>query len=264
MNKIKKNTTLTLLVLMVCGLNSCSDKVDPIWGVQQVDTTFAKGFPLSEFHALGIAGDTTAQKALVAQHGRGLTRNVITHYPCVKEENIHFILGSGVAEDVLSGDGNSYTGKFKNELLIVIQDSCMTDTLFLACGNGLLGSIRWKGNPSDLGTGIQCRFIIKKGEGIAHYKPALDEWASIAGDFEIPIKNSRGKIVPQEIYLNYLNPKYQGILFEGDVIDLCAGKVYNKLGQEVEFQRRLDETQKANSAIKTSEAQKKRNQGKKK
>jgi hypothetical protein len=93
---------------------------------------------------------------------------------------------------------------------------------------------------SNWGNGAQCRFTIRKGEGIAHYKPALEEWASIAGELQIPIKNSKGQIVSEETYRNYLDKKYEGILFEGDIIDLCAGKIYNKMGQEVDFQSRIN------------------------
>ncbi|MDR2415658.1 MAG: hypothetical protein LBD75_03475 [Candidatus Peribacteria bacterium] len=249
MKKIKIFATLTLIVLIVCGLvSSCSKKVDPIHGTQPVNTEFARNFPLDEFHQAGIAGDTTTQKQLVEQYRKQLTRNVLSQYPCVQEANIRFILGSGFAKDVASGDGKYYSGKFKNELIIVINDPCKKDTLFLACGNGMLSSLRLD-HQSDWGNGAQCRFTIQKGEGIAHYKPALDEWASVAGELKIPIKNSKGEIVSEETYRNYLDKKYQGILFPGDVLDLCAGKVYNINGQEVDFSRRIQETEKANAKL---------------
>jgi hypothetical protein len=246
MKNKKKFATMALIVLLVCGMVSCSKKVDPVHGTEPVNTEFSRYFPLEEFHRAGIAGDTATQKQLMEQHRKQLTMNVLSQYPCVNECNIHFLLGSGFANDVESGDGKYYSGKFKNELIIVINDPCKKDTLFLACGNGMLSSLRWD-SQSDWGTGAKCRFTIKKGEGIAHYKPALDEWASVAGELKIPIRNSKGKIVSEETYKNYLDKRYQGILFPGDVIDLCAGKVYNMNGQEVDFSRRIQETKKANA-----------------
>jgi hypothetical protein len=236
---------------------SCNKKVDPIHGTQPVDMSFARSFPLDRFHAAGLTGDTMIQKQLVDEYRKQLTSNVLFKYPCVQEQNIHFILGSGFAKDVASGDGKYYSGRFKNELIIVINDPCKTDTLFLACGNGVLSPLRFD-NQSDWGNGSQCRFTIRKGEGIAHYLPQLEEWSSVAGDLQIPIKNSKGKIVSQETYKNYLDKKYQGILFEGDVIDLCAGKIYNKFGQEVDFESRIEATKQANERLAKTKAKKKR------
>lgn len=253
----KKIFIVATIASILVSLTACKKQVDPIHGTEPVNMTFADNFPLQEFKQFGDQGDTLAQKALVEQYRNQLTANVLKNYPCVKEENINFLLGSGFAKDVKSGDGKTYSGKFKNELIIIINDPCKTDTLFLACGNGMLSPLRLN-HQSDWGTGKQCRFIIKKGEGLAHYLPQLEEWATIAGELQIPIKNSKGEIVSNETYRTYLDKRYQGILFEGDLIDLCAGKIYNKAGQEVDFERRIEETKKANEKLAKKKSSKKR------
>lgn len=246
-----KSLFVVFLAIVAILVSSCNN-VDPIWGTDPVDSTYAAGFPLDQFHKLGIAGDTVAQKALVDQYRKQLTKNVINNHPCIKEAaNIKFVFGSGEVENLFSGDGKAYSGKFKNELLIILDDPCVKDTLFLACGNGQMSSIRWK-NKADWGRAEKCRFEILPGQGLAHHLPALQEWAKIAGDFDIPIRDKSGKIVSQEKYLNYLG-KYESVLFPGDVIDMCASKVFNKVGQEVLFDRRLEESEKANALAKKSQ-----------
>lgn len=255
---MKKIIVLFFIVLIsVLSLNSCSTSTDPIWGVAKVDSTFSFNFPLQDFHELGMKGDTTRQKKLYLKHKAQLDRNVLNHYPCVKDvKSITYALGSGMAERVRSGDGKLYSGKFKNELIIMVNDSCKKDTVFLACGNGMLtplklsSSMNW-GNP------IQCRFEIQPGQGLAHYKPQLEEWAKTSGQLDIPIKNENGKVVKQTTYLNYLG-EYESVLFTGDVLDLCQNKVLNKKGEEVDFARRLKESKIANTKLAAETAAKKK------
>ena len=221
-----------------------------------VDTTFWSGtggeafyFPLDKFHQLGERNDTAGQRTMVDKYRKVLTANVVAHYPNIQDEkNIRFVLGSGYAKDVKSGDGKTYSGEFKNELIIIIDDPNVKETLFLACGNGMLSPLELY-TQADFGTAERWRFTIQKGEGLANYLPQLEKWGAVANQLSIPIKDKDGKVVSQETYLNYLG-KYQSLLFEGDVIDLLAGKVYNKAGQEVQFDRRQAETKKANRAAK--------------
>ena len=221
-----------------------------------VDTTFWSGtggeafyFPLDKFHQLGERNDTAGQRTMVDKYRKVLTANVVAHYPNIQDEkNIRFVLGSGYAKDVKSGDGKTYSGEFKNELIIIIDDPNVKETLFLACGNGMLSPLELY-TQADFGTAERWRFTIQKGEGLANYLPHLEKWGAVANQLSIPIKDKDGKVVSQETYLNYLG-KYQSLLFEGDVIDLLAGKVYNKAGQEVQFDRRQAETKKANRAAK--------------
>ena len=239
---------VTVITVIICT-TSCNN-IDPIWGTDPVDTTYATGFPIDQFHQLGIAGDTAGQRALVDQYRKQLTMNVINnHYPCIKDEkNIHFVFGSGNVKGMMSGDGKQYDGRFNNELIIILNDSCIKDTLFLACGNGVMYEIYWD-NMSDWGTAEKCRFEILEGQGLAHHLPELQAWADVAGELDIPIRDKEGKIVGRETYLSMLG-RYESVLFPGDVIDMCQQKVFNKAGQEVQFDRRLEETRKANKAHK--------------
>lgn len=254
---MKKFRIIAILAIatIVVALASCNgSNVDPIHGTVPEDTTFWSGtdgriFPLDEFRKLGEANDTAGQRAMVDKYRKVLTANVIAHYPNIKDEkNIRFVLGSGYAKDVKSGDGKTYSGKFKNELIISIDDPEIKTTLFLACGNGMLSPLELY-TQADFGTAEQWLFTIKKGEGLATYIPQLKEWGKVATELKIPIKDKDGKVVSEEIFSNYLG-KYQSLLFEGDVIDLLAGKVYNKAGQEVQFDRRQAETYKANAKAK--------------
>ena len=77
----------------------------------------------------------------------------------------------------------------------------------------------------------------------------------MANELKIPIKDSKGKVVGSEVFTKYLG-KYESLLFTGDVIDLIDGKVYNKAGQEVDFNRRMLETRKANAKISKEKAAK--------
>ncbi len=256
-----------LVVVVIFAFVSCGDSVDPVNGTVPVDTTFWAGvpaegqqvadtrFPLEEFRALGKKNDTAAQKALVDKYRKELTVNVIRHYPQIKDEkSIKFVLGSGFAKKVKSGDGKTYDGAFQNELIIIINDEAVKDTVFLACGNGMLEPLEFA-SQSDFGTAAQWRFTIQTGEGLANYLPALEEWANVANELKIPIKDSKGKVVGSEVFTKYLG-KYESLLFTGDVIDLIDGKVYNKAGQEVDFNRRMLETRKANAKIAKEKAAK--------
>lgn len=245
------------LAIATMALASCSkNKINPIHDTMPVDTTFWSGtggeafyFPLDKFHQLGERNDTAGQRTMVDKYRKVLTANVVAHYPNIQDEkNIRFVLGSGYAKDVKSGDGKTYSGEFKNELIIIIDDPNVKETLFLACGNGMLSPLELY-TQADFGTAERWRFTIQKGEGLANYLPQLEKWGAVANQLSIPIKDKDGKVVSQETYLNYLG-KYQSLLFEGDVIDLLAGKVYNKAGQEVQFDRRQAETKKANRAAK--------------
>jgi len=246
--KTKSIIIATFVAIILVAFASCK-RTDPIHNGDPVDTTYATGFPLNQFHELGSAGDTAAQRYLVDQYRKQLTANVVSHYPGIQDEkNIRFVLGSGYAKDVLTGSGKTNSGRFKNELIIIIDDPAIKDTVFLACGNGMLRPLKFK-DQSDFGVAEQWRFTILPGEGLAHHLPELKAWAKVAGDLNIPIRNEKGEIVSQETYLNYLG-KYKSVLFPYDVIDILNGKVYNRFGQEVQFERRLQETQKANEAEK--------------
>lgn len=241
---MRRNILIALVAIILVAFSSCKHHVDPIHNDDPVDVTYATGFPLDRFHELGLSGDTLAQRQLVEQYRRQLTANVVNHYPAIQnEQNIRFVLGSGFAEQVLTGSGKANSGRFQNELIIIIDDPAIKDTVFLACGNGMLRPIRFD-NYSDFGTAEQWRFTILPGEGLAHHLPELEAWAKVAGELSIPIKDKDGNVVSQEKYLNYLG-RYESYLFPYDVVDVLAGKVYNQQGQEADFERRLTEAEKA-------------------
>lgn len=261
---MKKQPFIALVAIAsIVAMASCKNSVDPVHGTQPVTNAFytdAQGqenFPLDRFHELGQAGDTAAQRQLVDQYRKVLTANVVRHYPEIKDENnIIFILSSGFAKDVKSGDGKTYSGDFKNELIIIINDPAVKDTVFLACGNGMLSPLDFS-DRRDLGHAERWRFTILPGEGLAHHLPELQAWAQVAGELHIPIKDKTGKVVSQETYLNYLG-KYESCLRPYDVIDLIAGKVYDENGNEVNFQQRMEDTKKANAKIAKAKTTKKR------
>ena len=241
-------------IATIAAMASCTD---PIHNNDPVDTSYSTGFPLDQFHELGEAGNTEAQQELVDQYRKQLTANVVKHYPDIQDEkNIKFVLGSGYAKDVKTGSGKTLSGRFQNELIVIIDDPNVQETLFLACGNGMLSPLRFH-ESIDLGTAEKWRFVIQEGEGLAHHLPELEAWGEVANDLAIPIKDASGKIVSQEKYLNYLG-RYKTVLFTGDVIDLVAGKVYNKAGQEVDFDRRMAETEKANAEAAKARGRKRR------
>lgn len=232
-------------IASIAALASCKH-VDPIHNGDPVDVTYATGFPLNQFHELGLNGDTLAQRQLVEQYRRQLTANVVRHYPAIQnEENIKFVLGSGFAKKVLTGSGKTNNGKFRNELIIIIDDPAITDTVFLACGNGMLRPIRFD-SYTNFGTAEQWRYTILPGQGLSHPLPNLQDWAAVADSLNVPIRNKNGKIVNKDIYQNYLG-SYESCLQPYDVIDILAGKVYDKDGREVDFEKRLAETEKANA-----------------
>ncbi len=238
-----KNLKKLIFILISVILFSCKS---PIWDRKPVDTTFAEGFPLDQFHRLGEADDTVAQKALVDEYRKQLTKNVMSHYPCVTDEkNVKFVFGSGSVKGLLSGDGKHYDGRFKNELIIIVNDPCKKDTVFLACGNGMLTSIHWS-RQSDWGTPEKCRFVVEEGQSLAYFLPKLESWGVGAEELGLPIVNSKGKIVDSKIYMAYLGKWWSDHLFAGDVIDLCEKKITNQAGEKVDFQKRLAETKKAN------------------
>lgn len=234
-----------LIFILISAVTFFSCK-SPIWDREPVDKTFAEGFPLDQFHRLGEADDTAAQKVLVNQYRKQLTKNVMSHYLCVTDEkNVKFVFGSGSVKGLLSGDGKHYDGRFKNELIIIVNDPCKKDTVFLACGNGMMSSIHWS-RQSDWGTADKCRFVVEKGQSLAYFLPRLQTWGVSAEELGLPIVNSGGKIVDQKTYMVRLGKWWSDHLFPGDVIDLCEKKITNHLGQKVNFKKRLAETKKAN------------------
>lgn len=257
-------------IATVAALASCHRKkvVDPIHDTKPVDTTWWSGtpsvsengeilpsksrFPLDKFYELGQAGDTASQRKLVDDYRMHLTANVVSHYPKVtSHKNIHFYLATGYAKDVKSGNGKAYSGNFRNELLIVINDPAAKDTVFLACGNGMLSPIDFDSFEYviDFGTAVPWKFTILPGQGLAHHLPSLQAWGEVASTTPIPIKDKKTReVVSPDKYLNYIG-EWESILFAYDTVDVLNNYVHNLKGQEVDFERRMQESREANAKI---------------
>ena len=243
-------TTMKLIVAIVAVIFSfsVSSCTDPIWGTKPVDKSYSFNFPLEHFHALGLACDTTKQKQIINDYRKQLTKNVLSHFPKIADEkNIHFVLGSGLAKKVKSGDGKTYDGKFKNEVIIILNDPSIKDTLFLACGNGMLCPLELT-HSSDLGSGSQFRFVVQPGQSLAYFMPKLTAWGVQADDWGLPIADAKGRIVSKEKYMTYFGKWWSDHLFAGDVIDLY-NKTITHNGKKVDFKLRQAETKEANKIL---------------
>jgi len=241
------------LITLATSCNSQNKTLNPVRDVKPVDTTWWSGtsiigedsiivesgcFPLHHFHALGDRGDTAAQYRLFKEHLRDLTINVKSHYPSIQShENIRFYLASGFATDVESGDGNSYSGDIKNELLIVISDPTVHKTLFLACGNGMMSETSMGLNCVYWGTAIPWEITIKEGQSLAYYFPNLDVWADLAEKLGIPIVNEKGRLVPYHVY-RYEPGNYISLLWPDDKINLLELTAKDVDGYPIDAQMR--------------------------
>jgi len=225
--------------------------IDPIYDVVPVDTTWWSGtsgsestyFPLDEFRELGKENDTLGQRALVDQYRKVLTTNVVAHYPRISDErNINFVLGSGYARNVKSGDGNVYSGSFRNELIVIINDPQVKDTLFLACGNGMLTPLEFYFH-SDFGQGDPW-IEIEENDSYAKFFP--NTWGELAKDADVGIRNKKGEKVTPKVYLKYPG-EYISMLRIGDKLNLITGEVRDENWRRVDFDSRQHDTEVANA-----------------
>lgn len=243
----------------IAAMASCNKtEIDPIWETTPVTNAFytdANGnenFPLELFHKLGEAGDTVAQLDLLDQHRKPLTSNIVRQYPQItNEKNIHLILGSGFAKDVKSGNGQTYSGKFKNELIIILDDPAIKDTLFLACGNGMLSPLEFY-DRHDFGHGDPW-IEVNKNDSYAKFFP--ETWGELAKDADVGIRNEKGEKVTPRVYLHYLG-KYVSMLRPGDKINSITGEVRDENWKVVNFESRQSDTKAANDAIQKAKATK--------
>jgi uncharacterized membrane protein len=254
---MKKNLLLAILTIAAITLatscsNSHSEKVDPIYGTTPVTNAFytdANGnenFPLDQYHKLGLDGDTSAQRALVNQYRKVLTANIIRQYPQISsEKNILFVLGSGFATDVMSGDGKTYSGPFLNELIVILNDPNIQDTLFLACGNGMLRPLNFE-SQTEFGQGDPW-IEIRENDSYAMYFP--NTWGEMAKSADIGIRDANGKMVTPETY-NEKPGDYFSMLRTGDKINIITGEVVDENWKSVNFKSRQADTEKANAKAK--------------
>ena len=262
---------IVVMTIIMTAVTGCRKKiVDPVNDTTPCDTTYWTGnvitpqgdtvaatrnsrFDLGDFQDLGRKGDIDGMRKMVDQHRMELTANVVAHFPGLTQpDSIHFELWTGLVKDVLSGDGKSYTGQIRNELVFRITDPKVNTVVFLACGNGMLSDVtdleREGLTRIDFGTASPWLFVIKRGEGLAqHLNDSLQEWVRVAKTFPIPIKDVDGNVVSPEKCLTYKG-KWTTLLFAGDTIDMVKGEVRNDYGR-VDFERRQLETKKANKAL---------------
>jgi hypothetical protein len=247
---------------------SCKRNViDPVNDVTPVDTSFWAGnvvtsqgdtvaatvnsqFDLYAFKALGRKGDIEGMRKMVDEHRVELTANVVAHFPeLTQPDSIHFELWTGHVKEVQSGDGNTYSGEIRNELVFRITDPKVKTIVYLACGNGMLSDVSELEQGLtriDFGTANPWLFVIERGQGLANHLESLQDWVRVAKNFPVPIKDENGKVVSPDVCLkNY--GTWTTALFTGDTIDMVRMEVRNVKGQKVDFERRKLETQKANA-----------------
>jgi hypothetical protein len=275
-----------LAIITVVSITSCKkESIDPVNDVTPVDTTFWAGnvltpqgdtvsatvdsrFDLTAFRALGQKGDINRMRKMVDEHRVELTANIVAHFPeLTQPDSIHFELWTGHVKEVQSGDGNTYSGEIRNELVFRITDPKVKTIVFLACGNGMLSDVseleRQGLTRIDFGKATPWLFVIERGQGLANHIDSLQDWVRVAKDFPVPIKDVDGKVVSPDKCLTYKG-KWTTLLFTGDTIDMVKSEVRNSHGR-VDFERRQLETEKANAeAVAKAKAIKAKAEAKKK
>jgi len=141
-------------------------------------------------------------------------------------DSIQYHYGTGTAEDVQSGDGNRYSGKFESQPYATISGPCFQKGLsvFILCFNGTFSL-----NSDDsrsIGRGNQI-FTIEPGRGINHY---VDYETSIwlAEFFNLTLYKGKGwqqqnEITPDEaleLYPNLDRVQVTVRVHPGDTFDL--------------------------------------------
>lgn len=251
MKQISLKVIFMVMIAMLCICTSC--KNDPVMDRERVTNYLWTGsdyepiqrdstiFPLNEWYSLTKDNRLDEADALVMDWRQVLTRNVSHYLYPERPDSISFSRVKGKVFGVESGDDNTHDGKVDWQILVNIYTQGQVHRKFLICGNGFTGS---RFSEDELITNsLPLRFTIKEGEGLANHIPDLQAWGNVANEIGIPIKRADGRIVNQDIYLNYLG-KYTSYVFPGDVVDLSLCKIFNKAGQEVDFERRLQEAEK--------------------
>jgi len=248
---MKRSIFLAVMAIVFVAFASCNrhnEEIDPIYGTKPVTNAFytdadgERNFPIDEYHRLGQKGDTTTQRALVNAYRKQLTLNVVRQYPKISDErNIHFVLGSGFAREVMSGDGKAYSGPFQNELIIILNDKNIKDTVFLACGNGMLKPLYFD-SQTNFGEG-DAWIEVKENDSYAKFFP--DSWGERAKKADVGIRDEKGKMVTSETY-NERQGIYFSMLRPGDKINIITGVVVDENWKRVDFRSRQYDTQRAN------------------
>ena len=153
-----------------------------------------------------------------------MTRNLVQNKENLTDHRqIHFLIGSGFANGVESGDGRLLSGEFSGQLIAVIKDSLIQDTIFID-GGRKAESINVT-QKVDLGEASPFRFTIDKNTKIDSIIIMTKEWNHIVTN-PITINDET------KSFSAYLQ-NYKTFLKDGDVIDIIRGKIFDKDGKEV-------------------------------
>ena len=199
-----KHYFLLLCLCMVCSF-SCSDESSELDVVNGVEAVASSHFQTELVNALRNATTDEERTEILQRNSSFITARLTRFlkyrgYEC-DIDSISYRYGSGKAQSVESGDGNRYSGVFKNQPYAVVYGDCFGDQLyvFIRCFNGTF-SIMGDNNRSLVQA--QMEFTIQKGEGINHY---TDFQTSIwlAERFNLPVYKGKGwsqQISYQEAY----------------------------------------------------------------
>lgn len=226
---MKKCIFLSIFAMCVLCLVSCrKNSIDPIHGTVQLDSTFMEGAPDLLLENARLDQDTFMQRVLFDSNRRFFTRNIVRKYPEVSDSAIHFLHGSGVVT-VEAGDGKSYSGSFKDEIVVAIDS---VGSFFLWGGNKVVGDIEWQ-SCENWGSVLEHQFMLQPGETMENHLSKLQSWASVS-EFPFSIRDSVGDIVTTSTYKDVLG-KY--IFEDYDVFDVALGTIRDREGNLIDAEK---------------------------
>lgn len=222
---MKNLLSVCVIVATIIAITSCNEqKIDPIRDGKSINDAYSSGFPIDRFTELGQKSDYKGQFLLFDRYRRFLTRNLVQNKENLTDhQQIHFLIGSGFANGVESGDGRLLSGEFSGQLIAVIKDSLIQDTIFID-GGRRAESINVT-QKVDLGEASPFRFTIDKNTKIDSIIIMTKEWNNIVTN-PITINDET------KSFSAYLQ-NYKTFLKDGDVIDIIRGKIFDKDGKEV-------------------------------
>ena len=222
-----KAIVICMAVIVFAALMSCDKEVDVTRQAKSLNEAFSKGLQISKLNELKGKNDVKGTILFIERNKNRITKNVVDIYPDIKDEkNISFLLASGYANDLKSGDGSTLSGKFKNEILIVINK----DTTFLS--GGYKTSRLEITAKSELGNGGQFNIPVMDVDDPQSIKNKCKEWEFFTKSKTIEVKNKKGEVVEKEPFSKYLR-KVSTLLGEGDTIKIFQTKIVDKSGREI-------------------------------
>lgn len=242
---MKKFFSIALLATVIAVISGCSKKVDPIHGTQPLNEAFSQRIPTDKITYLRQKGDVLGLFSHIDRYRKFLTANIVSQYPNIQEgQNIELILGTGFADAIEAGDGQIYKGEFSNELIIIVKDSCKTDTVFFWGGQKPRSKLNFS-TKADFGYGEKFTFTIDdtNEQKVDSLIKSLKDW-DVVVNAKIPQKDKDGKILEEQSFQKYLT-EFKPYFRQGDVIDAIRGKIFDKNNQEVTVEQRKAEMRKS-------------------